>query len=634
MPSFGNFVSSEPVGPGLYRFGLNNGNSVTLAGPQAEDLNKRLTAGIQPPSLAQGPGALASAPESIPNVQLPERTASDAPTAQQNAQGQAARAAPGGSLTDAAIAGLAGTGVGLPLAAGLAGARYLGNKLTGADAPPVSQPTKSPSAPTAPASAQANESAPEPPQQAAPGQAQGLAEGTFLGYSGKGMGGVEGPVVVHNGQPMVYVAPSKGSPGGFTALGKETIATHAATEASAQEAEQIATQAKAQGVMAEVENMAAQEGAAEEAKWQAALQVQDQQDEVAAKQARLQDLNARYEQVAEEARNATVDENQYMRGARGLFSTLGMAMGAFGAVLGRTPNFAQQFVENQIERNIRKQEQDLRTKRDSENALGKLRDKFDGDLTIAKGVLRQLMTEQTAAQNRAASLSGKSEQMKQFYAETAALGEAKALREREALGMMFNEKMLKDPIYYRQGRAGTSGGFTPLGQEAYEKARAGELANSKLAFDMAKQGGAGANPTLGQRQQAQITSARVARGAIEELADAYGIKRGKDGKFEEPTVGQAASSLIPYGDTRQKLNALKLTFAGEVGKAQTGGVPSDSELEHITKQLDSTRTPGEIAALLNHYDRTMQHVEHSVRDVAASSGPGGGADDGEDHGRR
>jgi hypothetical protein len=79
-----------------------------------------------------------------------------------------------------------------------------------------------------------------------------------------------------------------------------------------------------------------------------------------------------------------------------VFSALGSALRAFGAALARTPNFAADFVQSQIDRNIRRQEAELAIKgKAADNALGDLL-REQGSLKDAKAMLKQLMTERTA----------------------------------------------------------------------------------------------------------------------------------------------------------------------------------------------------------------------------------------------
>ena len=437
MNPVGQFVSSEPVAPGAYRFGLKDGSSVMLNGAPAEELNRRITAGIQAPAL--GPGALAAGPSA------PSPNASDAPTVQQNAFGQAA-AAQSGQTVETTPGG--GKVARMPLG----NARALVDGDAKNDPQPAPPPESGPAAtPAAPGTA---------PQQ--PGTPQ--SGPVPLGYTMEAIGPngqkVVGPAVRQpDGSIGVYVPPTAGSPGGFTKLGKQTMEQHVATEATAAEAEQRAQAAKAAGVQAEVDQAANEAGVAEEQKWQAQVAANDAQEEMRADQARYDALDSRFQKASEEARAGKVDENQYMRGATGVFSAIAMALGAAGAVLGRSPNFAQQFVDSQIDRNIKRQELELQTKRESANALGELRKELGGDLRLARVALKQMYTERAAAEARAASLSTKSDQVKNYSASAAAELEASAARQNEARQIAFREHLLGNKAYYSQGRAGSSGGF-------------------------------------------------------------------------------------------------------------------------------------------------------------------------------
>ncbi|HEY3498582.1 MAG TPA: hypothetical protein VGK73_28020 [Polyangiaceae bacterium] len=438
MNPVGQFVSSEPVGPGAYRFGLKDGSSVMLNGAPAEELNRRITAGIQAPAL--GPGALAAGPSA------PSPNASDAPTVQQNAFGQAA-AAQSGQTVETTPGG--GKVARMPLG----NARALVDGDAGNDPQPAA-PAKSAPAATPGALPQQSPQQPGTPQSGP----------VPLGYTMEAIGPngqkVVGPAVRQpDGSIGVYVPPTAGSPGGFTKLGKQTLEQHQTARVDAADAERRAAEAQAAGVQAEAEGIAQQAAAAEEAKWQAAVRENDQSEEIKAVEARVGDLRNRHVKAREIAQSGPVDENQYMRGSRGVLSGIAMAMSAFGAVLGRSPNFAQEFIEGQIQRNIRRQELELQSKRKTEeNALGELNREL-GSMELAKATLAQMTRERIAADRESAGLNTKSEAMKQYNLAAAEGLRAKIIQEDAKNEMLFREHVMGNRAYYSQGRAGSSGGF-------------------------------------------------------------------------------------------------------------------------------------------------------------------------------
>ena len=121
------------------------------------------------------------------------------------------------------------------------------------------------------------------------------------------------------------------------------------------------------------------------------------------------------------------------------------------------------------------------------------------------------------------------------------------------------------------------------------------------------------------RLQSQMVSARVARGAVAEAADVLGAEKDEKGHYKDPSWGTVGASKVPYSDTRQKMNALRLTLIAEVGKAQIGGALTEHEAQEMKEQLQAASTPGEWGAILRHYDHTMKQVEKSVVDVSRES---------------
>ena len=71
-------------------------------------------------------------------------------------------------------------------------------------------------------------------------------------------------------------------------------------------------------------------------------------------------------------------------GLAGLAKALVQGLGAFGAGMARTPNFAAEVLERDAERRMRRDESELRVKKDAVNLLGDLRDKMGGSLELAR----------------------------------------------------------------------------------------------------------------------------------------------------------------------------------------------------------------------------------------------------------
>lgn len=61
----------------------------------------------------------------------------------------------------------------------------------------------------------------------------------------------------------------------------------------------------------------------------------------------------------------SIDPNRIMHGGRGVLAALAMAAGAYGATLGKTPNFAQQIIDHAIDRDLSAQQMALSGKKEA-----------------------------------------------------------------------------------------------------------------------------------------------------------------------------------------------------------------------------------------------------------------------------
>lgn len=367
---------------------------------------------------------------------------------------------------------------------------------------------------------------------------------------------------------------------------------------------------------------------------QQAAEAQRQQQAVT----EVQQLVARdrdaYQQAQADASAAKIDPDRIYHGASGTARAIGSAvaagLGAFGAALARTPNFALDMIQRSIDRDISAQEQEIRTKKEgAQNALGNLL-RSGATLDQAREMLRgQQLTLAKAENDRIAAK----------YKEPAVLNAAaqQSAEIDKALSQSFENYRIASQgrrtaevtqrMVYPQAATGPS--RVPLSLDEQTKLVGLEKTKAEIAVDQAKaQAGANGGRAIDARLQGQIVAARNARDAVGEVAEALGMKRGAEGAYENPSASSAAAAMLPGSDTRQKVQAAKLSLIGEIGKAQIGGVLSEGEAEKLESQIESTKTPAEIGAFIRHYDHMMRSVERNVRDVSQLSrgGPDVAAD--------
>jgi hypothetical protein len=106
-------------------------------------------------------------------------------------------------------------------------------------------------------------------------------------------------------------------------------------------------------------------------------QVREQQGLVDRVNAQVNEAQMRRDQALKDYSGAKVDPDRIFSGdfggVRRIGSAIAAAMGAYAATVGKTQNFAQQIIDNQISRDIAAQEADIRIKKDrSDTALGDL----------------------------------------------------------------------------------------------------------------------------------------------------------------------------------------------------------------------------------------------------------------------
>lgn len=603
----GAIVSVDPLDqPGVYRAKLADGSSMMLHGPSGEALAKRYA----PSESAMGPNATADASDVV---------------------GSLGRVA---AYTN-------------PLTAPAALTYDIGKKVAGAFSGGSPTPAGAPTQSAAPA--QPGQAAPTPEdilavargagaqQQAQPVATAEPAQTAAgpLGYTMQGIDPATGQKVVGaavrdaQGNVGILVPGSRGTPGGMTALGKSAVKNTAEAEkehARQTALEDLAAQRGAEAAMAanreeQAFNIERQKQIINEAK--------QQQDEVDKQTAAVEKLQAGYQAARDDFMNSKVDPDQYLKSnkAVSIFSALGVMLNQFGSAFTHQPNIAAEFVNQQIDRNIRMQEAQLNVKgKAADNMLADLT-RQTGDMKLAKVAMKQMLTERAALEAANVGLSSKNQQIKANADAVSAKLAGDAALQDNARKQGFLEHVMTNPLYYRHGTAGSA---PRVALPTMEQVKAGQdmgidqrklgLDEAKFAAQTAKEKAEAGKDKVGFRGQASIAAARVARGAVAEFADTLGMKRGPDGKYLPPSWGAIAQAkLNPVSNESQGLAALQETLPSEINKAQTGGTTTEGGMAAMHQQIKKLRTPGDYAAFANHYDHTMHEVERQQRLTAGTS---------------
>jgi hypothetical protein len=517
----GGIVSFEPAQqPGAYQATMADGSQQMFFGQSADEFYKRRQA-----SAALGPQALAQNDVKQPQMgPPPPPTASDVP---QNP-----------------VTRLPGGGVSIPISAARAITR--GEKVIPEPPKPGEKPSDVPENPKAPAK----------------DERDGYKIGQEMGYMMPTVINnkeVFGPAVMTENGPRVMIRGTHGSPGGLTAQGKQLVGRQIGTEHAIAQGRELETAGMAEGTRLASEDAQQQFDYLKEQQRQAIIQQHDQEEENRQLEERVQKMDASYQAARDEFKTSKVDSGRYMRG--NWMAVLGSALGAAGAALARTPNFAMDFVSQNIDRDIRSQEREIEVKgKTADNALADLV-RSQGSLQAGKGALKQLLLEKAANQAGMISASTKTQSVK---AEATRL--AGQLMQKYSEGDLertkgYVDQVYKDRTYYSPGSAGTSGGLYTPTQESIEKATHTGIDVEKLAVEKAKAEAekAGGNTTpLSSDRTEKLSSYATALEAAEAVKKELAARGATDDSVDDPTAGLIDKARYRQSNERLNQNTTQL----------------------------------------------------------------------------
>lgn len=170
-------------------------------------------------------------------------------------------------------------------------------------------------------------------------------------------------------------------------------------------------------------------------------------------------LQARYEAAEKDFLETPERQKQAREGntGRNIVESIALALGALGAGLARTPNFAQQTIESIHDREMRAEEAALRVKKEgAESLLGRLKDQM-GSLDLAKQAWGAIKSRESAIKLEALAAQTQDEQQKSSILTMAAQQQQKYLEKREALNIGAQGETTKN-FQMIQGSAGSRGG--------------------------------------------------------------------------------------------------------------------------------------------------------------------------------
>ncbi len=319
------------------------------------------------------------------------------------------------------------------------------------------------------------------------------------------------------------------------------------------------------GQKAAAEQAALKQGYFQEQKAQLAKEQAEAAKDQQIKQQRLGALQSKYDE-AERKFLGFSDEQEAKANTTGekvktFVGALAAGLGALGASLARTPNFAAEAVERHNEREMRRQEAELRIRKDAKDSLlGQLQQQT-GSVELARTAGRAILSRQAALGWEQLAQKEGDENKKTTMLAAAEMQNQNYLKWREQYTRMAEGEVTRT-FQYVPGSAGSRGGVrAPTLEEAQAAAN---LSKTYAETDKAR------NPTLTPADRAaqhERTNSVVAMGnAIDAANRIEGNLRSRgyneNSTFDNPLSGPAdavarAGSALVGGDRKKLDNALE-----------------------------------------------------------------------------
>lgn len=354
------------------------------------------------------------------------------------------------------------------------------------------------------------------------------------------------------------VITEQGAPYDPQAAGQRLEADKALLDAKLGEAATAKQIADAQAAKAASDNLAAQKRLA------------DQQAEIQRKQTNYQQQNQHMERELQDySQSAQPDPNRFFSSrtpVANMMSAIGQALGAAGASLGHTQNFAFEYVQSQIKNDIAAQQQAYESGRaDRNNALARFANYYHGDIDMAKAGLNIAMNkvaeteaQQFAAQSQSKTITAGAQALAaQFQADS-------LKREQDKAALAMGTTKIESSDKYHAAEGGGQRPLTPAEQEARLKL---------LPKNGSVPQGFGAIPAqrvarLQDSYGAKKEDLANARHALNEEARSYGLKINHDtGEVLQPNGKPADASSLDLPGVGRVKGKLPDFLAGPEGRA-------------------------------------------------------------------
>lgn len=353
-------------------------------------------------------------------------------------------------------------------------------------------------------------------------------------------------------------------------------------------------------------------------------QARAQQRELQEKQQRYQIERAKAESLVDSAAQRKIEPDRlwHQRGAAGNVAlVLGQAMGAFGASINHTSNWAADLVNGQIDRDIAAQEDEIKSGRISaNNKLARITDQMGGDVEQAKSVLKETHLAALDAQIKEHAAWAKApEAQRAAQLWLAQNQQARLAEEQKQQQLSMGKTTTKVDAKYQTAQAGGTRERTPEEQAKYWKAMAEIKKNRGLAEGTAVDE---ADQKAVERYGKLRQGAENLAGQVSDVVSLAGGTVEKDGRIklpgDVPGVGVVKSRLPDalVSDQASRIRQTLGNLAADVVKDKSGAAVTDSERALLMKILQGgVKTAEELQTgltIVNKYaQRKAQNVDSS-----------------------
>lgn len=321
-------------------------------------------------------------------------------------------------------------------------------------------------------------------------------------------------------------------------------------------------------------------------------QLAHQQAEIQRKQQAYKDQNQHLTaELADYTKTAAPDPNRFFKNrgvVANIFSAIGQGLGAFGASVGHTQNFAFEYVQSQIKADIAQQQAEYEAGRaDRNNALARFVNYYHGDMDMAKAAMLQAQnkvaeteTQAFAAQAQSKDISASAQVLAAQFQQQQLLAE----QQRAELAQGKTTTTSEDKFHQASGGGDGSKPLTLEQQLAIRKGLAGKPAKDQGALGLTAQAEA--------RQKALYSTKSE---PLAPFGDSLSHRATLMGIHFDPKTGELTNkSGKPVRDSDLDVPV----GAGVVGKHFAGDVLTPKAMELRRAEENSVRLHA--AAVYNH----------------------------------